>query len=240
MRLDKFLAHSGFGSRKDVKQLVRQANVTVNGKRIRKSNLHVDPKKDNIYVDDNQVFYEKYIYLMLNKPDGYISATEDYVSETVIDLVPKEFLHYSLFPVGRLDKDTEGLLLLTNDGKLGHYLTSPNYNVEKVYYAEVEGKVTERDVDIFNNGIVLDDGYKTKSAKLHIIKSGKHSKVELSITEGKFHQVKRMFLAVQKRVIYLQRIQMGKIKLDPNLKLGKMRRLNELEMMYISHVKKHE
>lgn len=238
MRLDKLLAHCGFGSRRDVKHLVRQTNVTVNGKQVRKANLHVNPDEDIIVVDGEQVVYEKYIYLMLNKPDGYISATEDFYDPTVIDLVPEEFNHFNLFPVGRLDKDTEGLLLLTNDGKVNHFLTSPKQNVEKVYYAKIEGKVTDEDVKQFANGVTLDDGYETKPGHLHIINSNEQSEIELTITEGKFHQVKRMFLAVNKRVIYLQRIQMGEIQLDSELELGEVRRLNDDEMEYIESVKK--
>lgn len=240
MRLDKLLAHSGFGSRKNVKQLVRQGHVTVNDKRVRKSNINVNPEEDIIFVHGEQVFYEKYIYLMLNKPDGYISATEDFYDQTVIDLVPECFSHYQLFPVGRLDKDTEGLLLLTNDGKVSHYLTSPKHRVKKIYYAKIEGNVTEDDVKKFARGLILDDGYETEPAQLSILKSGSQSEVELTLTEGKFHQVKRMFLAVNKRVTYLKRIQMGDIQLDPNLKLGEIRRLNECEMKYITSVKKHK
>lgn len=240
MRLDKLLAHCGYGSRKDVKQLVRQSHITVNGKRIKKANAHINPEKDIVLVNGEEVIYEEFIYLMLNKPQGFLSATEDYYDETVIDLVPDEFAHHDLFPVGRLDKDTEGLLLLTNDGKLNHYLTSPKHGVEKVYYAKIKGRVTEEDITKFAEGVVLDDGYETKPAHLHIIKSGEQSEIKLTITEGKFHQVKRMFLSVEKQVVYLQRIQMGNIKLDTQLKLGEMRRLNEHEMDYINFAKKHE
>lgn len=240
MRLDKLLAHCGFGSRKDVKQLVRQSNVMINDKRVRKANVHVNPEKDIIIVNGEQVFYEEFIYLMLNKPDGYLSATEDYHDLTVIDLVPDEFSHFDLFPVGRLDKNTEGLLLLTNNGQLNHHLTSPKHEVPKVYYAKIDGNVTEEDVKKFAEGIILDDGYKTKQADLKIISSGQKSEIELTITEGKFHQVKRMFLSVNKRVEYLQRIQMGDIKLDKHLTLGEIRRLNKQEMKYITRVVKHE
>lgn len=238
MRLDKLLAHCGFGSRRDVKQLIRQMNISVNGKQVDKPNLHVNPSEDKIIVNGEQVIYEKYIYLMLNKPDGYISATEDLYDLTVIDLVPEDFRHFDLFPVGRLDKDTEGLLLLTNDGKVNHYLTSPKHNVKKVYYATIQGEVTKEDIERFAQGVVLDDGYKTKPAQLHIIKSDDQSEIELTITEGKFHQVKRMFLAINKQVLYLKRIQMGEIRLDHELQLGHIRRLNEAEMQYINSVKK--
>src|SRR5699024_5238791 len=137
--------------------------------RVRKGNIHIDPEKDMIYVNDEQVEYRKFVYLMLNKPQGYLSATEDLHDQTVIDLVPDEYLHYHLFPVGRLDKDTEGLLLLTNDGDVNHYLTSPKREVEKVYYAKISGMVTEEDARVFANGVTLDDGYKTKPAQLNVL-----------------------------------------------------------------------
>lgn len=238
MRLDKLLAHCGFGTRRDVKQLIRQTSILVNGKRVHKPNVHVNPDDDDIIVNGALVRYEKYIYLMLNKPDGYLSATEDLYDLTVIDLIPEEFNHFNLFPIGRLDKDTEGLLLLTNDGKLNHYLTSPKHNVKKIYYAHIDGYVTDDDVKRFSEGIILNDGYRTKPAQLHIIEQGPQSKVELAITEGKYHQVKRMFASVNKYVTYLKRIQIGDIKLDQNLKLGEIRRLNDKEMNFIRAVKK--
>src|SRR5699024_6552452 len=141
-----------------VKQLIRKEHVTINGKRIKRANAHVDPKKDVVFVNDEEVMYQKYVYLMLNKPKGYLSATEDVYDQTVVDLVPEEYSHYELFPVGRLDKDTEGLLLLTNDGDVNHHLTSPRRNVEKIYYAKIRGTVTEEDVEKFAAGVTLDDG----------------------------------------------------------------------------------
>ena len=157
MRIDQFLAHTGFGSRKDVKQLLKKKLVTVDNKVITKSNVHIDPEKAEVVVDGVEVLYEKFVYLMLHKPDGYLSATEDAHGLTVIDLVDPEYWHYKLSPVGRLDKDTEGLILLTNDGKLNHRLTSPKNEVYKTYYAEIDGEVREEHIKTFLNGVTLDD-----------------------------------------------------------------------------------
>ncbi|KAF6510537.1 Ribosomal small subunit pseudouridine synthase A [Geobacillus stearothermophilus] len=167
---------------------------------------------------------------MMNKPSGVVSATEDAVEETVVDLLEEEDRAFSPFPVGRLDKDTEGLLLLTNDGQLAHQLLSPKKHVPKTYFAVVDGEVTEADVAAFQRGVVLDDGYETKPAKLVVLKSGLRSDVEVTITEGKFHQVKRMFQAVGKRVVYLKRIQMGPLPLDPDLAVGEYRELTDEEV----------
>lgn len=232
MRLDKLLANMGFGSRKDVKALLKQKRVTVNGEIETRHNRHVEPNEDQIFVDDQEVVYRPYIYLMMNKPQGYVSATEDMKDKTVIDLLTDEYRHFQPFPVGRLDKDTEGLLLITNDGKLAHALTSPNRAVEKTYYAIIDGRVTEEDQIAFSQGVTLDDGYVTKPGKLTILERGHLSKIELVITEGKYHQVKRMFQAVGKKVVYLQRIRMGEITLDPDLSLGDFRELNEEELAY--------
>ena len=229
MRLDKLLANMGFGSRKDVKALLKQKRVTVNGEIETRHNRHVEPNEDQIFVDDQEVVYRPYIYLMMNKPQGYVSATEDMKDKTVIDLLTDEYRHFQPFPVGRLDKDTEGLLLITNDGKLAHALTSPNRAVEKTYYAIIDGRVTEEDQIAFSPVVTLDDGYVTKPGKLTILERGHLSKIELVITEGKYHQVKRMFQAVGKKVVYLQRIRMGEITLDPDLSLGDFRELNEEE-----------
>ncbi len=231
MRLDKLLSHAGFGSRRDVKELIKKKLVTVNNEVVRKVNIKVDPDKDIVEVNQKQVIYEENVYFMLNKPDGYLSATIDNKFPVVTDLI-NGYDHYDLFPVGRLDKDTEGLLIITNDGALNHKLTSPNYEVPKTYYAEIQGKVTEEDVKLFSQGVVLDDGYHTKPGQLKIITSDHLSKIELTITEGKYHQVKRMFKSVDKEVVYLKRIKMGEIKLDESLKLGEFRRLNEIEMNY--------
>ena len=190
-------------------------------------------ENDEILFDGEKVVYKEFIYLMLNKPDGYISATFDKRDPIVLDLIDKEALIFEPFPVGRLDKDTEGLLVLTNDGQLAHRVLSPKKHVPKTYYAKVEGVVTEEDVKAFAEGVTLDDGYETMPAELEILKSDDISEIELTIHEGKFHQVKRMFESVGKKVVYLKRLSMGKLKLDEGLALGEYRELTEEEVKMI-------
>jgi len=230
MRIDKMLANLGFGSRKDVKQLLKSGVVQINNVVIKDSKQHVDPENDVVSLNGEVIEYRQFIYLMMNKPNGVISATEDSKDETVIDLLEMADCVFEPFPVGRLDKDTEGLLLLTNDGQLAHRLLSPKKHVPKMYYAVIDGVVTEADVEAFKQGVTLDDGYVTKPGELNIIKSGIRSEIELTITEGKFHQVKRMFQAVDKRVVYLKRMTMGPLKLDEDLELGEYRELTEEEI----------
>ncbi|MEX3747682.1 MULTISPECIES: pseudouridine synthase [Lysinibacillus] len=230
MRLDKLLANMGYGSRKEVKQLLKQKAVTVDGAYVKDAALHVDPEKQDVSVFGERVMYTEFVYIMMNKPPGVISATEDLRDETVIDLLDPLFQHFEPFPVGRLDKDTEGLLLLTNDGILAHNLLSPKKHVPKVYYAQIEGIVTDEDCEKFAQGVELDDGYVTKPGELIILKSAQQSEIELMIQEGKFHQVKRMFEAVGKRVTYLKRLSMGNLKLDDNLELGEYRELTAEEL----------
>lgn len=237
MRLDKILAHMGYGSRKDVRSLIRKGHVSVNSKITRNNGLQVNAEQDVIEVNGEIVHYRKHIYIMLNKPQGVISATEDARDQTVIDLLPANLQHFEPFPVGRLDKDTEGLLLLTNDGQLAHRLTSPRRGIEKTYYAKISGEVTDADVKAFQCGVTLDDGYVTKPGQLSILKSDNISEIELTITEGKYHQVKRMFLAVNHEVIYLKRIRMGDIELDDQLELGSFRELNDEELSYCLSLK---
>ena len=229
MRLDKFLAHMGFGTRKEVKILIKSKAIQVNDAIVKDSSMHVDELKDNVTVYGDLVKYKEFIYLMMNKPPGVISATEDSRDQTVIDLLDDDVRHFEPYPVGRLDKDTVGLLLLTNDGALTHRLLSPNKDVPKVYYAKVEGVVDESDITAFSNGVILDDGYHTKPGILNILTSGPISEIELSITEGKFHQVKRMFEAVGKTVVYLKRMSMGALVLDEALSEGSYRELTEEE-----------
>jgi 16S rRNA pseudouridine516 synthase len=228
----------GAGSRKDVKALLKKKQVTVNNEVIRDGSVHVDPDRDEIKMGEETIQYRKHIYIMLHKAPGYISATEDVREKTVIDLLSAEIRHFNPFPVGRLDKDTEGLLLITNDGELAHQLTSPKKEIEKTYYAKVSGTVTEEDIEQFYSGVVLDDGYKTKSAKLEVIESGTVSKVNVTITEGKFHQVKRMFEAVGKEVTYLKRLRMGELVLDTLLPVGSFRELTAEELSYCLSLKK--
>lgn len=237
MRIDKLLGHMGFGSRKDVRMLIRKGHVIVNDQTIRNSGTIIDPNADHILVKNKRVYYQKYIYIMLNKPQGVISATVDEQDKTVIDLLPDDLQHFKPFPVGRLDKDTEGLLLLTNDGDLAHQLTSPKKDIPKTYYAKISGKVTNEDVEKVHHGITLADGHFTKPAVLHILKSDDQSEIEITITEGKYHQVKRMFAALGKKVIYLQRIRMGDLLLDDMLPLGSFRALTSEELDYCLSLK---
>ena len=232
-RLDKVLSNFGFGSRTDIKKAVKGGLVKVDGTIVTDSGMHVDPEASVIEMGGQKLNYREYIYIMMNKPQGVISATVDTKQKTVFDIMPEQYKCFDLFPAGRLDIDTEGLVLMTNDGQLAHEILSPRKHVEKTYYAHVSGIVDQMDIEAFKKGVVLDDGYKTLPAKLKILKSGDISEIELKITEGKFHQVKRMFEAVGKKVIYLKRLSMGKLVLDSGLKLGECRELTneELELL---------
>ncbi|MGM9530314.1 pseudouridine synthase [Intestinibacter sp.] len=232
-RIDKILSNLGYGSRSELKKLCKNGLVKVNGKVINNPGVQVDVENDEILFDGEKVVYKEFIYLMLNKPNGYISATFDKRDPIVLDLIDKEDLIFEPFPVGRLDKDTEGLLVLTNDGQLAHRVLSPKKHVPKTYYAKVEGVVTEEDIKAFAEGVTLDDGYETMPAELEILKSDNISEIELTIHEGKFHQVKRMFESVGKKVVYLKRLSMGKLKLDEGLALGEYRELTEEEVRMI-------
>lgn len=238
MRLDKLLSNMGYGSRKEVKVLLKQKAVTVDGKFVKDSAMHVNPEKQNVSVFGERVEYIEFIYVMMNKPPGVISATEDKYDQTVLDLLDPYVQHFEPFPVGRLDKDTEGLLLITNDGNLAHNLLSPKKHVPKWYYAKIEGEVTQNDIDIFAQGVTLDDGYHTKPGELKILASGEQSEIELMIQEGKFHQVKRMFEAVGKKVTYLKRLSMGPLQLDEELELGDYRELTEQELQALMEANK--
>lgn len=230
MRLDKLLAHCGYGTRKEVKDIIKKGYVTVNGEIIKKDKTQINPENDIIKVDDETVVYEKYVYYMLNKPNGYVSATEDNIHPTVVDLID-DYYRDDLFPVGRLDIDTEGLLILTNDGVLAHQLLSPKYHCPKVYYAKIKGIVTNEDIQKFLDGIVIDHEYQCQSAKLKVLSTNSQtSEIEVEIYEGKFHQVKKMFLAVNKEVLYLKRIRMKNVILDPQLAVGDYRRLTDKEL----------
>lgn len=232
LRIDKLLGNLGYGTRSQLKKELKTGCLTVNGNIVKDSSLIVDTDFDNIVYHGETIKYIEYIYLMMNKPQGVISATEDYhCTKTVIDLLDDYYKNFKPFPVGRLDKDTEGLIILTNNGKMAHNMLSPRKHVDKTYFAYVEGKLTESDVKAFEEGVTfLDDGYKTMPAKLEIIKSNDISDCKVTIKEGKFHQVKRMFEAVDKRVIYLKRLSMGPIALDDDLEPGEYRELNDIEM----------
>ncbi|NJJ34357.1 rRNA pseudouridine synthase [Clostridioides difficile] len=232
-RIDKILSNLGYGSRSEIKKYCKQGSVVVNGSEVSNPGTQVDTENDEILFNGEEVIYREYIYLMMNKPDGYISATTDKYDPTILDLIDLSYLAFEPFPVGRLDKDTEGLLVLTNDGKLSHRVLSPKKHVPKTYYAKIDGVVTEEDVEAFLEGVVLDDGYKTMPSQLNILKSDDESEIELTIHEGKFHQVKRMFESVGKKVVYLKRLSMGNLKLDESLELGEYRELTDEEVKMI-------
>ena len=232
MRLDKFLANSGIGTRKEVKELLKKRLIKVNDEIVKDGKIHVDENEDTVKYKDEIISYKKFVYIMLNKPNGVISATEDKVHKTVIDLLGDEYRTFEVFPVGRLDIDTEGLLLLTNDGVLSHNLLSPNKHVDKKYYVELEKLLTKMDIDKLEKGVELKN-FTTKDAKVEIIENGVESdkiRVYITISEGKFHQVKRMFKAVGNEVKYLKRVKIGTLSLDENLKLGEYRELTEDEL----------
>ncbi|MEE3893275.1 pseudouridine synthase [Priestia megaterium] len=230
MRLDKLLSTIGYGSRKEVKGLLKTGAVKVDGTAVKDAKVHVNPDEQEITVHGEAVSYREFVYFMLHKPQGVISATEDSLHETVLDLLELDDAVYDPFPVGRLDKDTEGLLLLTNDGQLAHQLLSPKKHVPKTYFAKINAPVTEEDAEAFRQGVTLDDGYVTKSAELKILTNGVESEIELTIVEGKFHQVKRMFEARGKKVTYLKRLSMGALLLDESLDLGEYRELTAEEL----------
>ena len=229
IRLDKFLADMGFGTRSQVRQQIAGGNVTVNGLPARRPELKVDTDKDRVLFCGTEAAYAQYEYYMLNKPAGVVSATEDKKERTVLDLL-QERKRKDLFPVGRLDKDTEGLLLITNNGDLAHRLLAPGRHVDKVYYAEIDGKVTREDAELSRAGVDIGDKKKTMPAFLEILSSADRSEILLTIREGRFHQVKRMFHAVGKEVLFLRRIQMGPLKLDEKLRPGEYRRLTKEEV----------
>lgn len=230
LRLDKILTHLGLGTRKEIKKLIKENRVLVNGELAKDPGMHIWPERDQLEVDGEALHYREFIYLMMNKPQGVLSATEDRSQEVVVDLLPPEYQSFEPFPVGRLDKDTEGLLLLTNDGKLAHMLLSPKKHVPKTYFAVIQGIVTESDQLSFRQGVILDDGYKTLPGELTILRSGPESEIELTIYEGKFHQVKRMFESVGKKVTFLKRISMGPLVLDESLQPGDWREITEEEL----------
>ena len=228
MRLDKYLADMGLGTRSEIKKAVRSGRVSVDGRTVTDPGTKVGPE-DAVMFDGTAVTYEPYVYYMLHKPAGVISASEDRRERTCVDLID-ETRRRDLFPVGRLDRDTEGLLLITNDGDLCHRLLTPSRHVDKVYYARISGKVTGEDVRGFASGLQVDADFRAMPAQLRILRSDSVSEVEIVIREGKFHQIKRMFRAVGKEVLYLKRLSMGSLTLDPALEAGAWRRLTADEL----------
>ena len=232
MRLDKFLVACAVGSRTEVKKLLKAGRVTVNGKKEKSAKLQINEDTDEICFDGEKLEYEEFVYYMMNKPQGVISATEDPKHKTVLDLLDDYARAKEVFPVGRLDIDTHGLLLLTNDGKLAHALLSPKRHVDKTYLAQVDGIMTDEDIGTFAQGIPLKD-FTCQPAKLELVSidmEKEESLIRVTIAEGKFHQVKRMVAYCGKEVVDLQRLTMGTLTLDEDLKRGEWRRLSKEEL----------
>lgn len=230
MRLDKFISTTTTLSRAEAKKIIKKG-ILINDILVKSPHYKVDEINDQVIVNGDRLFYQKYVYIMMNKPQNVISATDDAIDKTVVDLLEEKDRIYKVFPVGRLDKDTEGLMLLTNDGDLAHKLISPKKDVEKKYYVEVSGELKEEHLVLVNEGLVIDEGYKCKRARLEIIESTEVNSIAyIYITEGKFHQVKRMMKALGTTVTYLKRLSIGTLELDKNLKLGEYRYLTDKEI----------
>lgn len=227
-RLDKIVASTGRWSRKEARELARRGLVAVDGAAVRSVSEKFDPEAVEIAVNGEPLRYRRYTWIMLNKPAGYLSARSDGRGETVLDLLPRDLRR--LFPVGRLDKDTEGLLLLTDEGGLAHALLSPKRHVDKVYYARTAGRLSEEDCRAFAAGLTLEDGLRCLPAELEILSAGEESEALVTLREGKFHQVKRMLAARGKPVLYLERVRMGSLSLDRTLSRGAFRFLTEEEL----------
>ncbi len=229
IRLDKYLADMEIGTRSQVKQYLKKGLVTVNGQVEKRPERKIEEDADSVTFQGKPIVYSEYAYYMFHKPAGCVSATKDNQHKTVLDYL-KGAAGKDLFPVGRLDIDTEGLLIITNDGPLCHDLLAPSKHVDKTYYARIEGEVTQKDVTDFAEGLDIGDDDLTAPAKLEILKAGEESEILVTITEGRFHQVKRMFEAVGKRVVYLKRLSMGNVFLDEKLAPGEYRALTEDEL----------
>jgi len=231
MRLDKFLSNMGAGSRKAVRTYFKAGAVSVDGEIVTDWETKIDTDKNEVKIYETVIKYQKYIYLMMNKPAGVISATSDSdeAERTVVDLLPEDFSFFDPFPVGRLDRDTVGLLILSNDGIFSHRTLSPKKHVEKEYFAKAEGEIGEHEIEMFEKGVTLDDGYLCKPAKLEIVDNG----YKITVVEGKFHQIKRMFEAVGAKVVFLKRMKFAGIELDESLEEGGCRELNSEEMSLI-------
>ncbi|MGB3366400.1 MAG: 16S rRNA pseudouridine(516) synthase [Acidaminobacteraceae bacterium] len=238
VRVERVLSNMGYGSRKEVKLLVKKGKVKVNSETVKNGSFLVDLEKDIIEFDNIVVEYKEFIYIMLNKPAGFVSATKDNLHETIVDLLDEEDRIFEPFPVGRLDIDTEGLLLLTNDGKFSHDLLSPKKHIPKKYYVELDGPISESIVEKFRDGINVNDEYTTMPAKLEILCEKGKNAAYVTIMEGKYHQIKRMFLEELLEVTYLKRLMMGELELDINLELGQYRELDLAEVELLKNSKR--
>jgi pseudouridylate synthase len=230
VRLDKFISTTTILSRAEAKKRIKKG-ILINNVLVKSPDYKVDEFNDQVIIDGVRLVYQKFIYIMMNKPKDTVSATEDAIEKTVVDILNEEDRIQKVFPVGRLDKDTEGLMLLTNDGDLAHRLISPKKNVEKKYYVEVNGELKNEHLEVVKKGVILEDGYRCKPARLVILDSSESSsKANIYITEGKFHQVKRMMKSLGVTVTYLKRLSIGNLSLDKNLKLGEYRYLTDEEL----------
>lgn len=237
MRLDKYLSACGFGTRSEVKRLIRSGAVRVGGCDKISAETKLNEESAEVYVDGVRAVYRRFVYLMLNKPSGYLSAVWDREKPVVTDLVPPEYAHFDVFPAGRLDIDTVGLMILTNDGGLAHRILSPKNHVPKTYIARVDGSVDDAEVNAFRFGMDLGD-FTTKPAELDVISvSDGVSECRVTISEGKFHQIKRMFEKVGRRVIFLRRIAMNGLVLDESLREGELRELTDRELELLTNGK---
>ncbi len=232
MRIDKFVSEQAGVSRSDAKNMIKRSQIYVNGAAVRSADTKIDPEKDRVTVCGKEISYRQFMYIMLNKPDGVVCATRDGLSSTVLELLPKEFIRKGLFPAGRLDKDTEGFVFITDDGALAHKMLSPKNHVEKEYVVTLERPAEERYIDIFASGMTIDGDEKCLPARL-VLTEDPHV-VRLVLHEGKFHQVKRMMEAVGNKVTHLERVRMGGIELDPSLASGECREITaeELSRLY--------
>lgn len=229
-RIDKILASQGTLSRKDVKEMMKKGRVTVNGVIVKDSGFKIDAQKDKITIDGEKLSLKKHIYIMLNKPQGVVSASTSDEDETVVDLVPDELYRKGLFPAGRLDKDTTGFVLITDDGDFAHKILSPKNHIFKTYLARLEHKLTENDIKMLEDGITLGDGTTLKEAKVDVVEDSDSPLVQIMICEGKYHQVKRMFAAAGNKVVALHRSKMGELMLDESLKPGECREITADEL----------
>jgi len=230
VRLDRFISTTTILSRAEAKKRIKKG-ILINNVLVKSPDYKVDEFNDQVIIDGVRLVYQKFIYIMMNKPKDTVSATEDAIEKTVVDILNEEDRIQKVFPVGRLDKDTEGLMLLTNDGDLAHRLISPKKNVEKKYYVEVNGELKNEHLEVVKKGVILENGYRCKSARLEILDSSESSsKANIYITEGKFHQVKRMMKSLGVTVTYLKRLSIGNLSLDKNLKLGEYRYLTDEEL----------
>ncbi len=232
-RLDKILASQGSLSRKDVKEIIKKGRVTLNGKVVRDGAVKIDVQTDKVCLDGEELSLKKHIYIMLNKPQGVVSASDSDTDKTVVDLVPEELYRKGLFPAGRLDKDTTGFVLITDDGDFAHRILSPKNHIFKTYLARLEHSLTESDIHLIEGGITLSDGTTLKEAKLEIIEDGENPLVKIMICEGKYHQVKRMFAAAGNKVVALHRSKMGELELDNTLNAGECREITPEELKKI-------